>query len=148
MIFVLAGILILIVSFVVAFVSLVREQTKYEKKIKFDTEEKDEDKTVLSKSASKATAKVLEKQEDLDETTLQHEPFPWEDPEATLKVYERLGDRTIEEIHAELAQMAKKRSESQQAQILEDEEDDDDYKAGKSRLSGEISLSDFRKQSS
>ncbi len=150
MIFVLAGIVVLVVSFGIAFASLVREQTKYEKRIKFDDEAKslpqdEEDEGLRQKSANKADDKVL-REEQVDDSVIQHDPFPWEDPQATLKAKENQGDRTIEEIQAELAQMARKRSGDVQARILEEEEDDDDDKATKGRLSGEISLSNFRKQ--
>ena len=169
MIFILLAIIILVVSFVIAFVSLVREQSKFEREIDFQKEgeiehkphgkiqahlqEKESQPAVVAGIQSPAANGELpnkpirgEAPQDLQEPPHEaadaEEPFPW------LRGQQRDPDlpqdseekRTIDQIRLEIV----KKVEENQSKRSEDESEF----ASDGRLSGEFSLAGHRENDS
>ena len=167
MIFILLAIIILVVSFVIAFVSLVREQSKFEREIDFQKEgdiehisqgkiqehlqEKESQPAVVpgiqssaanGESLNKPIREMPQYLQEPYEAADAEEPFPWlrgqqEEPDLP---QDPEAKRTIDQIRLEIA---KKVEENQ----FKQSQDETEY-ASEGRLRGEFSLAKHRKTDS
>ena len=141
MIFVILGITILLVSFVVALVSLIREQAKFEKEVKFEQEVKEESNEVNNYTNGKNhdSDVILETQRikgDFEKDE-RRERFIWEEPEVS-EGRTTFDDSEIARIREELERV-KMENKYQESKV--EPHDDSDKK-----LSGEISLTKLREE--
>jgi len=166
MIFIILAIIILVVSFAIAFVSLVGEQTKFEREINFQKEGEaapvprgearvqphEEQSQLVSAPDVQGSAVmgqapdrlVTEATDDLQESyqpTRTEEPFPWLKSQQEGHLAQDPQDkRTIDKIEAEIA----RKVEENQAKRRQDETE---YETS-GRLSGEFSLAKHREADS
>lgn len=166
MIFIILAIIILVVSFAIAFVSLVREQTKFEREIDFqkeaeaapvprgkaDSQLQEEQSQLASAPAMQAPAaggqapdkSIREATDDWPESyesTKAEEPFPWlRSPQDRDLAQDPQDRETIDQIRSEIAQKV----EENQAKRSQDETE---YNTS-GHLSGEFSLAKHREADS
>ena len=139
MIFVILGITILLVSFVVALVSLIREQAKFAKEVKFEQEVKEESNEVNNYTNGKNhdSDVILQRLKGDFEKDQSRERFIWEEPEVS-EGRTTFDDSEIARIRGELERV-KMENKYQESKV--EPHDDSDKK-----LSGEISLTKLREE--
>ena len=161
MIFVILGIIILVVSFVFALVSLIREQSYNERKIPFEkpedgqkgpqiaqnqqgeAETRNEKFLANEKSTDDGMARAVKNIADKPQVTHQtDEPFPWEvsraaDEQSTTAE----SQKTLDQIREELAKITYEKKN-------QEKEEEEDELVSRGNLSGEVSISDLRRGSS
>ena|SRR3989344_7374134 len=139
MIFVILGITILLVSFVVALVSLIREQAKFAKEVKFEQEVKEESNEVNNYTNGKNhdSDVILQRLKGDFEKDERRERFIWEEPEVS-EGRTTFDDSEIARIREELERV-KMENKYQESKV--ESHDDSDKK-----LSGEISLTKLREE--
>ena len=139
MIFVILGITILLVSFVVALVSLIREQAKFAKEVKFEQEVKEESNEVNNYTNGKNhdSDVILQRLKGDFEKDERRERFIWEEPEVS-EGRTTFDDSEIARIREELERV-KMENKYQESKV--EPHDDSDKK-----LSGEISLTKLREE--
>lgn len=170
MIFVILGFIILVVSFVFALISLIREQSTHERSVAFHKpegeleQEQDQPARQKIEDVAEADERVLTngKASDGDVvgavqnlqggatsgTAAATEPFPWETSAPADQVaLDDEGQRTVEEIRKELAKINFER-ENRKLEEKTIEDNREEELTSNSNLSGEVSISDLVKGSS
>ena len=151
MIFVIIGIIILVVSFIIALQSLVKEQNKAQ--TLEDNEELSGEKDVDSKLEKKEKSDIESVSgqtqlptvsEEEKRLSIDREPFPWEKDFGAHVTKKTENDQDeIERLKSQLAQI--KAAKGVSSTEKDEAEKDDVYHTGKS-LSGEILLRDLKKK--
>ncbi len=152
MIFVIIGIIILVVSFIIALKSLVKEQNKAQTLEDNEALSGEKDADVTDKQEQKVKSDITSVSgqtqprisEEERKVPTGREPFPWE-KDFGANVLKKTGNEQdeIERLKSQLAQM--KAAKGIPSVDKDDVEVDDVYHAGKS-LSGEILLRDLKKK--